>query len=57
MLRGGDYACLAQRVDSTGRRDTGVALPLLDLPKHKTWKITINHHTCFANAMHKHMMT
>ena len=52
----GDYACLVDTAGSTDRHETGVALHLLDLPVHKTREETINHHTCFTNAMRKHMM-
>ena len=36
MLRGGDYACLVQRVGNTGRRGIAVEPRLLDLSINKT---------------------
>ena len=58
MLRGGDYACLVQGADNTGRQGIVEKPRLLDLSMHKNiGKTTINNHTCITNAMRKHMMT
>ena len=52
----GDYACLAERMSQAARRSNDAQLRTRDLPVHKTREETINHHTCFTNAMRKHMM-
>ena len=43
----GDYARLVDTAGSTDRHETGVSLPLLDLPMHKQYREgTVNTHGC-----------